>query len=61
MARADSNHTTKPLSSLFQDPVLRAAFRAAEDDGLSPAMVDVDHPRRLDGGAAAVCRILETV
>ncbi|MDI2103945.1 hypothetical protein [Bradyrhizobium sp. Mp64] len=53
MARATSNHTTKPLSSLFRDPVLRAAFKAAEDDGLSPSMVDVDQPPHLDGGTAA--------
>lgn len=53
MAQADSNHTTK-LSALFRDPFLRAAFQAAEDDGLAPALVESDHPRTLDGGAAEV-------
>jgi hypothetical protein len=66
MAQAASIDTTNPcprtaflnavarihLSHLFQDPFLRAAFHAAEDDGLAPAMVEVDHPRILDGGAA---------
>jgi hypothetical protein len=31
---------------------LKAAFQAAEDDGLAPALVETDHPRTLDGGAA---------
>lgn len=53
MAQADSNHTTK-LSAMFRDPFLRAAFQAAEDDGLTGALVDTDHPRTLDGGAAEV-------
>jgi CspA family cold shock protein len=55
MARAVSKHTTKPtaflnavarvhLSHLFQDPFLRAAFKAAEDDGLAPRR----HPDRQD-------------
>jgi hypothetical protein len=57
MARATSNHTTK-LSSMFRDPYLRAAFQAAEDDGLAPALVETDHPRTLDGGAAE--RMTET-
>lgn len=60
MAQAANQSTTKPLSSLFRDPVLRAAFKAAEDDGLSPSAVHVDLPRRLDGGAAETTRILET-
>jgi hypothetical protein len=51
MARADSNHTTR-LSSLFSDPYLRAAFAAAEDDGLAPMLLDFDHPPSLSGGAA---------
>ncbi|MHC2273529.1 hypothetical protein ACVME8_000140 [Bradyrhizobium diazoefficiens] len=51
MARADSNHTTK-LSSQFRDPFLRAAFKAAEDDGLAP--VDTDRPKTLRGGDAAL-------
>jgi hypothetical protein len=48
---ATSKHTTK-LSSMFRDPFLRAAFQAAEDDGLAPALIEIDHPRTLDGGAA---------
>jgi len=42
----------KPLSSLFRDPVLRAAFRRAEDDGLTGELVEIDRPRRLDGGVS---------
>ncbi len=42
----------KPLSSLFVDPYLRSRFKAAEDDGLAPALAETDHPRTLDGGAA---------
>jgi hypothetical protein len=57
MAQADSTNTTK-LSSMFRDPYLRAAFQAAEDDGLAPALVETDHPRTLDGGAAE--RMTET-
>lgn len=57
MARATAINTTKPLSSLFVDPFLVAAFRAAEDDGLAPALVETDDPRQLDGGA--VERVLE--
>jgi hypothetical protein len=33
MAQATSNHT---LSSLIRDPFVRAAFEAAERDGLAP-------------------------
>jgi hypothetical protein len=57
MAQADSKSTTK-LSSMFRDPFVRAAFQAAEDDGLAPALVETDHPRTLDGGAAE--RMTET-
>jgi hypothetical protein len=53
MAQADSKSITK-LSAMFVDPYLRAAFQAAEDDGLAPALVETDHPRTLDGGAAEV-------
>ncbi|MCW2200425.1 hypothetical protein M2227_002515 [Bradyrhizobium elkanii] len=53
MAQANNYSTTKPLSTLFRDPVLRAAFSRAEDDGLSPSTVDADRPRTRDGGAAA--------
>jgi hypothetical protein len=65
MAQANSNRTTKPtvflnavarvhLSHLFQDPFLRAAFNAAEDDGLAPDLAEIDYPNTLDGGAAEV-------
>jgi hypothetical protein len=57
MARANPNDTTK-LSAMFRDPFLRAAFEASEDDGLAPALVETDHPRTLDGGAAE--RMTET-
>ncbi len=51
-------HTTTKLSPLFRDPFLRAAFQAAEDDGLAGELVETDHPRALDGGAAE--RMTET-
>jgi hypothetical protein len=67
MARADTKHTTPTaflnavarvhLSHLFQDPFLRAAFKAAEDDGLAPDFVEIGNPKTLDGGAAE--RVLE--
>jgi hypothetical protein len=57
MTQANSNHTTK-LSAMFRDPFLRAAFQAAEDDGLTPSLVEADHPRTLDGGATE--RMTET-
>jgi hypothetical protein len=47
------------LSHLFQDPFLRAAFKAAEDDGLAPSLVEIDNPIMLDGGAAE--RVLATM
>jgi hypothetical protein len=56
MSQADSHNTR--LSTLFRDPFLRAAFQAAEDDGLAPAFVEQDHPRQRDGGAAE--RLTET-
>jgi hypothetical protein len=70
MAKADTKNSTKPtaflnavarvhLSHLFQDPFLRAAFKAAEDDGLAPLAMQVDHPKTLNGGAAE--RILAPV
>jgi hypothetical protein len=40
------------LSLMIRDPFVSAAFRAAEDDGLAPDLVAVDHPKTLDGGAA---------
>lgn len=42
------------LSHLFRDPFVAAAFKAAEDDGLAPDLVETDHPKHLDGGAAEV-------
>jgi hypothetical protein len=50
MARANIHHTT--LSSLIRDPFVRAAFEAAERDGLTPLGVLIDTPPSLDGGAA---------
>jgi hypothetical protein len=52
MARANSNHITN-LSDLIRDPFVRAAFEAAERDGLAPLAVLIDTPPSLDGGAAA--------
>jgi hypothetical protein len=52
------HHSITKLSAMFRDPYLRAAFQAAEDDGLAPALVETDHPRTLDGGAAE--RMTET-
>ena len=40
------------ISLMIRDPFIAAAFRRAEDDGLAPALVDVDQPKMLDGGAA---------
>lgn len=42
------------LSQITRDPFVSAAFRAAEDDGLAPDLVETDHPKHLDGGAAEV-------
>jgi hypothetical protein len=39
------------LSQMIRDPFVSAAFRAAEDDGLTPDLVETDHPKTLDGGA----------
>jgi hypothetical protein len=45
-----------PLSHLFTDPDVRAAFWRAEQDlgDDYAALVLTDHPRTLDGGAAAL-------
>ena len=51
MSQASSHNTTK-LSTLFVDPFLRAAFEAAERDGLAPLSVLIDTPPSLDGGEA---------
>jgi hypothetical protein len=41
------------ISLMIRDPFVAAAFKAAEDDGLAPSLVEVDRrPRMLDGGAA---------
>jgi hypothetical protein len=42
------------VSQMIRNPFVAAAFRAAEDDGLAPDLVETDHPKRLDGGAAEV-------
>jgi hypothetical protein len=46
------------ISLMIRDPFVAAAFKAAEDDGLAPALLDLDQPRTLDGGAAE--RVLAT-
>ena len=51
MTRADAYHTTN-LSSLIRDPFVRAAFEAAERDGLAPPAVLVETSPSLDGGQA---------
>ena len=53
MAQADVNYTT--LSQLIRDPLVRAAFKAAERDGLAPLAVLNDVSPSLIGGAAVVC------
>jgi hypothetical protein len=42
------------ISLMIRDPFVAAAFRRAEDDGLAPDLVETDHPKHLDGGAAEV-------
>jgi hypothetical protein len=42
------------LSQMIRDPFVAAAFKAAEDDGLAPDLIQFDHPKTLDGGAAEV-------
>jgi hypothetical protein len=51
MSRADAHHNIN-LSSLIRDPFVRAAFEAAERDGLAPLPVLIDIPPSLDGGQA---------
>jgi hypothetical protein len=43
-------HHTTNLSFLIRDPFVRAAFEAAEWDGLAPLAVLIDTPPSLDGG-----------
>jgi hypothetical protein len=50
MAQADVNYTR--LSQLIRDPLVRAAFEAAERDGLAPLAVLIDTPPSLNGGQA---------
>jgi hypothetical protein len=40
------------ISLMIRDPYVSAAFKAAEDDGLAPSLVQIDRPRMRDGGAA---------
>jgi hypothetical protein len=41
------------ISLMIRDQFVAAAFKAAEDDDLAPpALVEIDHPKTLDGGAA---------
>ena len=56
MAQADHEHTTK-LSCLIRDPFVRAAFEAAEKDGLAPLSVLNDAPPSLDGGEAVAVTV----
>lgn len=42
------------ISLLIRDPFVAAAFRAVEDDGFAPDLVEIDHPKTLDGGAAEI-------
>jgi hypothetical protein len=42
------------ISLMTRDPFVAEAFRRAEDDGLAPDLVESDHPKHLDGGAAEV-------
>jgi hypothetical protein len=51
---AERSRAANFASHLFQDPFAAAAFKAAEDDGLAPDLVEIDHPKHLDGGAAEV-------
>lgn len=54
MAQADRERTLAPktrLSELFTDPLVRAAFRRAEEDGHAFA-VPAPPPGTLEGGAA---------
>lgn len=55
MPKADTLNITKPLSFLIRDPFVRAAFAAAERDGLAPLAVVNDTPPALNGGEALTC------
>jgi hypothetical protein len=45
-----------PLSGLMRDPFVREAFEQAERDNGDDfgELVEIDHPKHLDGGAAEV-------
>jgi hypothetical protein len=58
MAQATNHSITRPLSTLFRDPFLRAAFVAAERDGLAPLLVETDRAR-IDGGAIVHPELVE--
>jgi hypothetical protein len=59
MVQANTNHTT--LSQMIRDPFVRAAFEAAERDGLAPLGVFKDVPPSINGGEAVASeRELET-
>jgi hypothetical protein len=60
MAKADAKNTTRPtaflntvarihLSHHFRDLFVAAAFKAAEDEGIAPGLVEVDKPGKLSG------------
>ena len=55
MAEATEKHIT--LSAMFSDPFVRAAFEAAERDGLAPLAVLNDAPPSLNGGEAVSPRV----
>jgi hypothetical protein len=67
MAQADSKNTTRGaflnavarvhLSHLFRDPFVAAAFKAAEDDGLAPDLID--HPGTLGGATTVSAELVE--
>jgi hypothetical protein len=62
MARAKNDFTAFhaiPLSTLFTDPLVRDAFRRAEDGDSMIFAVPPARPRTLDGGAAERVRELE--
>jgi hypothetical protein len=42
------------ISLMIRDPYVARAFKAAENDGLAPDLVETDPPKRLDGGTAEV-------
>jgi hypothetical protein len=55
MTQAENHNITNRLSLLIRDPFVRAAFQAAERDGLAPLAVLNDAPPALSGGEAVTC------